>query len=419
MFKTQKNQIRGLSKTEYLALQEMCKLSKNLYNVGLYSLRQFFFTEKTFLRYESNYHQCKTNENYKLLNTDIAQQTLKVVDRSFRSFFNLIRKAQSGNYQFNQISLPRYLKKEGFFSLIIPRIKVKDGFFKVPMSREFKAKYGEVKLPFPDRLVDKNLKEVRIHPKYNCQFFEVEFITEEEPNIVEFQSDNALAVDCGLNNLVTCVSTNGASFIIDGRRLKSYNQWYNKTNAKLQSIKDKQGIKSLTKRQGRSLVKRNNQIRDYLSKTARYIIENCLRLDIGTLIIGVNKGWKQDANMGKRNNQNFVQIPYYSLREKLKALCETYGIQYIEQEESYTSKASAIDNDNIPSYNPDNSAKYTFSGKRVKRGLYESKEGIRVNADCNGAWNIGRKSKHEGFSQVCRGLLTSPLRISDLNVSLS
>jgi IS605 OrfB family transposase len=286
------------------------------------------------------------------------------------------------------------------------------------MSRDFKSKYGEVKIPFPQRLDPEKLKEVRIHPKYNCQFFEVEFITEEEPIIVEFQSDNALAIDLGLNNLATCVSTNGASFIIDGKRLKSYNQWYNKLNAQLQSIKDKQGIKAITKRQGRLLLKRNNQIRDYLNKTARYIIENCLRLDIGTLIVGVNKGWKQNANMGRKNNQNFIQIPHYSLREKLKALCETYGIQYIEPEESYTSQASALDNDNIPSYNPDNSVKHTFSGKRVKRGLYRSKEGVAINSDCNGAWNIGRKSKHKGFSQVSSGLLTSPLRISNLNVCL-
>ncbi len=111
MFKTKKNQIRGLAKSECAALQKMGRLSKNLYNVGLYSVRQFFFVEKSFLRYESNYHQCKSNENYRLLNTVIAQQTFKVVDRGFRSFFNLIKKAQTGNYQFNQISLPRYLKK--------------------------------------------------------------------------------------------------------------------------------------------------------------------------------------------------------------------------------------------------------------------------------------------------------------------
>jgi IS605 OrfB family transposase len=163
------------------------------------------------------------------------------------------------------------------------------------------------------------------------------------------------------------------------------------------------------------LLKRNNQVRDYLSKTARYIIDNCLRLEIGTLIVGFNKNWKQEANLGKRNNQNFLQIPHYSLREKLFALCENYGIQYIEQEESYTSKASALDNDFIPTFNPNNTNEYKFSGKRVKRGLYQSKEGITINADSNGAWNIGRKSKHEGFSQVCSGLLTSPSRISNLN----
>ncbi|WP_373479555.1 RNA-guided endonuclease InsQ/TnpB family protein [Geminocystis sp.] len=418
MYKTQKNQIRGLSKSEFVALQGLCRLTKNLYNVGLYQIRQFFFLENGFLRYESNYHQCKTNENYKLLNTNIAQQTLKVVDRSFRSFFNLIKKVKSGNYQFNQISLPRYLKKDGYFPLIIPRIIVKDGWFKVPMSREFKKDYGEIKIPFPQRLDPDKLKEVRIHPKYNCQFFEVEFITEEEPQIVKFKSDNALSVDFGINNLATCVSTNGASFIIDGRRLKSYNQWYNKENTRLQSIKDKQGIKGLTKRQVQLLLKRGNQVRDYLNKTAKYIVDNCLRLDIGTLIVGVNKGWKQEANIGRRNNQNFVQIPHYSLREKLKALCENYGIQYIEQEESYTSKASALDNDDIPTYNPDISTKYTFSGKRIKRGLYRSKDGTVTNSDSNGAWNIGRKSKHKGFSQVSSGLLTSPLRISYLNVSL-
>ena len=310
MFKTQKNQIRGLTKAEYKALTELCRLSKNLYNVGLYSVRQFFFAENKYLRYESNYHQCKTNENYRLLNTDIAQQTLKIVDRSFRSFFNLIKKAKQGNYQFNQINIPKYLKKDGYFALIIPRIIVKDGYFKVPMSREFKKEYGEIKIPFPQRLEGKKLKEVRIHPKYNCQFFEIEYITEEDSQTVDFKSDNAMAVDLGINNLATCVTTNGASFIIDGRRLKSYNQWYNKRNARLQSIKDRQKIKGFTKQQGFIYNKRNNQIKDYLNKTARYIVNQCLSLDIGTLIVGVNQGWKQNANIGKKNNQNFIQIPH-------------------------------------------------------------------------------------------------------------
>ena len=160
-------------------MKVLCRLSKNLYNVGLYSVRQFFFEERRYLRYESNYHVCKDNENYKLLNTDIAQQTLKVVDRSFRSFFNLIKVALTGNYRVSQISLPRYLKKDGYFPLIMPRIKVKNGQFEVPMSRAFKKEYGSIVIPFPERLKDKQLKEVRILPLCGAQWFEIEFITEE------------------------------------------------------------------------------------------------------------------------------------------------------------------------------------------------------------------------------------------------
>ncbi|MDY7003605.1 MAG: hypothetical protein SWX82_06475 [Cyanobacteriota bacterium] len=162
-------------------------------------MRQFYFAEGRYLRYESNYHYCKDNENYQLLQTDIAQQTLKVVDRSFKSFFNLIQKAQESLYRWEQIRIPRYLNKEGYFILIIPRIKVKNGYFNIPMSPKFKTEYGTVKIPFPERLVGKNLKEVRIIPRYNARFFEVEFITEEEPQKAE-KSDNALAIDLGLDN---------------------------------------------------------------------------------------------------------------------------------------------------------------------------------------------------------------------------
>ena len=134
MYLTVKNQIRGLTVGQYETLRLMCRLSKNLYNEGLYSVRQYFFTEHKYLRYEGNYHACKSSENYAALNTDIAQQTLKVVDRAFKSFFALISKARSGAYQFNHIHLPHYLQKDGYFMLILPRIKVKDGSFAVPMS---------------------------------------------------------------------------------------------------------------------------------------------------------------------------------------------------------------------------------------------------------------------------------------------
>ena len=411
MYLTQKNQIRGLSSKEFEALRVLCRLSKNLYNVGLYSIRQYFFQERKFLRYESNYHYCKVNENYKLLNTDIAQQTLKVADRSFRSFFNLLKLSREGHYQ-ARVNIPKYLHKEGYFPLIMPRFRVKDGFFIVPMSNAFKKEYGEVKIPFPDRLKDKTIKEVRIHPKYNARFFEVEFIYLQEEEKQGLDINKALAIDPGLDNLATCVTNTGASFIIDGKKLKSINQWYNKENARLQSIKDNQSIKGTTQKQARISKNRNNLVRDHLNKTARHIINYCIDNGIGKLIIGVNPGWKQEVNIGKRNNQNFVQIPYWSLRRKLECLCQRYGIEYLEQEESYTSKASFLDLDAIPTFKANDNTVYSFSGKRICRGLYRAKNGQLINADVNGAANILRKSSLIGLTTLqSSGCLAQPLRI--------
>jgi len=387
MYLTQKNQIRGLKANKFTALKELCRLSKNLYNVGLYTVRQYYFQERKHLKYESNYHYCKGNENYRMLNTDIAQQTLKVVDRTFRSFYGLITSVKSGSYS-SKVRLPHYLPKEGYFPLIMPRVKVKDGKFRIPMSTAFKAQYGEIWIPFPNRLNQETLKEVRILPKYNGRFFEVEFISEAEETPIETKAESAIGIDLGLDNLATCIDTNGASFILDGKPLKSFNQWFNKENARLQSIKDLQKIKGTTERQARLAVNRNAKVRDYLNKAARYVINHCIEHRIDKLVIGFNIEMKQSINIGSRNHQNFIQIPHSSFRFKLKALCERYGIKYVEQEESYTSKASFLDDDNIPVFNADNPKKYEFSGKRIKRGLYRTQFGILVNADCNGAANI-------------------------------
>ena len=145
MYATQKNQLRGLSKQEFIALSALCRLSKNLFNVALYESRQYFFAERERLTYESSYHICKSNENYRLLNTDIAQQTMKVVDRSMKSFLGLLKAISIGRCAQNP-QLPKYLPKDGYFALIIPRIKLKDGVFNIPMSNEFKKEYGEVRI---------------------------------------------------------------------------------------------------------------------------------------------------------------------------------------------------------------------------------------------------------------------------------
>jgi len=412
MYRTQKNQLRNLSKQDYTALKELCKLSKNLYNSTLYAIRQYYFAEKKYLRYESAYHVCKENENYQLLNTDIAQQTMKVVDRNFKSFFALISKAKDGNYRFSDVRLPHYLPKDGYFMLIIPRFKVKDGFFKVPMSNAFKKEFGEVKLPFPERLNNRQVKEIRVFPKHGCKFFEIEFVYVQEEENLNLNPDNALAIDLGLDNLATCVTNTGASFIVDGKKLKSINQWYKKENARLQSIKDKQGIKGITNLQYANTVNRNNRVNYYMNKTARIIINYCIKNDIGSIIVGYNLDWKRDINIGKSNNQKFTQIPHGNLRLKIQSLCECYGINYIEQEESYTSKADFFANDILPVFNADNPQEYSFSGKRISRGQYKTCQGTVINADCNGALNILRKSNLVDLTVLqSRGCLDQPERI--------
>jgi putative transposase len=411
MYATQKNQLRRLSKQEFNALTALCRLSKNLFNVALYESRQYFFAERKRLTYESNYQICKSNENYRLLNTDIAQQTMKVVDRSMRSFLGLLNALSIARCQ-QKPQLPKYLPKDGYFPLIIPRIKLKNGVFNIPMSSQFKKEYGEVKVQLPERLKDQNIKEVRIHPKYSARWFEIEYIYEDEKIETLVDSDKAVAIDLGVDNLAACFDTEGHQFLIDGKRLKSINQWYNKRNASLQSAKDKQGIKGLTNKQAKLNQWRNDSIRDYLNKSARIIINHCLTDQIGKLIVGYNPGIKQEINIGRSNNQNFVQIPFWQLRQKLKALCSRYGIEYLEQEESYTSKASFYDQDEIPVYNADNPSKQKFSGKRVKRGLYRTKDKHLVSADINGSANILVKSKHRlSFERVCSGFLANPLRI--------
>ena len=216
----------------------------------------------------------------------------------------------------------------------------------------------------------------------------------------------------GINNLAACVSDEGRSFILDGKRLKSINQWYNRNNARLQSIKDRQHISVKTRQQSRLERNRNNKINDYISKCARHIINYCLNNNIGNIVIGYNPTLQKDSNIGRINNQNFVTIPFGKLKDKLEYLSEYYGIHLIRQEESYTSKASFFDKDDIPVYNDDNPKEYSFSGVRVKRGLYKTSTGQCLNADINGALNILKKSSVVSLTALySRGQVDSPLRI--------
>lgn len=416
-FLVQSQIIRDLSHDEYFLLSKLCFFSNCLFNVGLYNVRQHYFETKEYLSYPSNCEIAKTNENFKFLQAGIAQQTLKKVDFAMKSFFALLKLKLAGEYD-KDVHLPRYRKKGGLFSLTLSTnaIHIKGGLLALPVSRTFKKVFRPKKttLSVPTNLLDKKIQEARITPIYDGKFFKIDYVYEAEPEPKHLNPENKLAIDVGLENLATCVTTTGASFIMDGRKLKSINQLWNKKVAKFKSILDKQahGKKhGSSKRIARLSIKRNNRTKDILNKTARYIVNYCIANDIGMIVCGCNKEQKQGIKLG-RTNQDFVQIEFSRLRHQLANICARYGIRYIEQEESYTSKASCLDLDEIPVFDPDDESTHEFSGKRVKRGLYRFADGRVANADVNGAANILRKSKQKfDFGQLCRGLLASPSRI--------
>lgn len=413
MYLTVKQQVKHLSKKDYKAIKSLCHIAKSLANEAIYNVRQYYFNEGEFLNYEKNYSLLKNSVNYKMLNSNMAQQIIKEVDGSFKSFFGLLKLAKKGKYSFKDCKLPHYLPKDGFTTLVIGFVRLNGNKLILPFSNSFRKNHDNVEITIPPILKDKRMKEIRIIPKSKARFFEIQYTYEKDIIQRNLNTDNVLALDLGINNLVTAVSTEGKTFIIDGRKLKSINQWFNKENARLQSIKDKQkyGDKP-TERQKNIARNRNNKVNDYMNKTARIIINYCINNNIGILVCGYNETFQRNSNIGKENNQNFVNIPYGKLRSKLEYLCELNSIQFVKQEESYTSKASFWDNDEIPVYNCDNPKEYKFSGSRVYRGLYKTKTGKKFNADVNGALNILKKSNVVDINVLySRGYVDTPIRI--------
>ena len=413
MHLTVKQQVKRLSKEDYRTIRELCHIAKNLANEAIYNVRQYYFSEGEFLKYEKNYTLLKNSPNYKALNSNMAQQILKEVDGSFKSFFSLLKLAKQGKYAFRDCRLPHYLPKDGYTTLVIGFVRLKGNKLILPFSNSFKKTHKAVEITIPPILLDKKVKEIRIIPKAKARFFEIQYIYEAECVQRNLNTNNALALDLGINNLVTAVSSNGKSFIIDGKKLKSINQWFNKENARLQSVKDKQHYgKKSTSRQKAIARNRNNKVNDYMNKAARKVINYCIANDMGTLVVGYNETFQRGGHIGKRNNQNFVNIPYGQLRSKLEYLCKMNGIIFVKQEESYTSKSSFWDRDDIPVYNADNPREYQFSGKRIHRGQYKTASGKIINADVNGALNIMRKSSVVDVNILYgRGEVDTPVRI--------
>ncbi|MCY7277115.1 MAG: transposase [Phormidesmis sp. CAN_BIN44] len=394
-------------------LEYLCSESAKLSNCGIYYSRQLFFKTGR-IPNRAELHKVLGTENqnlhYQAFYSDTAQQILTGVAESFKSYIGLLRGIKKGTVT-QRPKLPNYRQSGMALATFTGRsVKLKDGMIRFPLGSKVKAWFGIdcFHLPMPSNLDYKAIREYRILPRNGCFYLELVYKTDDIQADVD--ASKALTIDHGMNNWLTCVSNVGTSFIVDGKHLKSINQGYNKRVAFLMEGKANgfwsKRLASLTER-------RNRQMRDAINKAARKVINHCLENRIGTVVLGWNKGMKDGANMGKKTNQKFVQIPTGRLKDRIEQMCEQYGIRFVETEESYSSKASFVDNDSLPTFGAKPEG-WQASGKRVKRGLYRTAQGWLINADCNGAANILRKVAVMlglDFSGISRGDLSAPLRL--------
>jgi IS605 OrfB family transposase len=419
MYAVQKDvwHLTGLDKT---IVEQILRWSNNLFNVGTYESRQRYFKDRSAVKYPDLYKIAKTNENYGSLYSQVAQQSLKSVAESFSSFRALEKLAKKGELN-QKPRLPKYRTKGAMYQLSYPgqALKVIGNRVRLPLGTKGKEHFGTDALwvTLPERLKNCQIKELRLIPRNGEVWVEFvhESLTEQAPSC-SLEVTGVLGIDHGINNWLTCVSSNGKPFIIDGQKLKSWNQWFNKEKALVQSSHAQYNLpKGFSSKRLQQLSEtRARRMRDAVNKAVRTIIDYCENHQINVIIFGWNKGQKQEVNMGGVTNQNFVQIPTAKVKDRLRQECDLRGWRFVEQDESYTSKSSFLDRDLLPvkvGEKPDN---WQPSGKRIKRGLYRSAQGLILNADVNGAANIIRKSKvaiDSIIERVGRGLLTNPLRI--------
>ena len=364
------------SSLQYKELDLLCFLSKNLYNSTLYAIRQHYFTANKYLDYyKVNKQFTIENQNdYRALPAKVSKHTQMEVDRNFKSFFSLLKKKNQGTYN-KPVNLPKYLDK----------IKGRQVVFyekgSLSLKNEGFIKLSKTNIIIKTKVVKDSIQFVRLVPKGNHIVIEVGYRKETE----DYKDNNRYAsIDLGLNNLMTVGSNCMPPFIINGRPLKSMNQYYNKELARKKAELIKTEGKYTSKKIQSLHLKRNNKVNDYIHKATTVLVNQLVSNKISNLVIGYNKGWKQDINIGTRNNQNFIQIPFYKVISQLEYKCNLVGIKVSLQEESYTSKCSFLDNEEVKKHE-------VYKGIRIKRGLYVSSEGKEINADLNGAMNILKK----------------------------
>ncbi|BAZ53928.1 transposase [Nostoc sp. NIES-4103] len=358
---------------DYLAFQ-----SKHLYNAANYIQRQYFFETHKYYNSIEIYHQTNNLEAYRYLPTKVSKQIVRRISETWKGWLTALTDWSKHPEKYvGQPKMPRYKHKELGRNVVIYPL---DAISKPALAKGV-VQLSQSQIQIPTQA--KNINQVRIVPKLNHYIIEVIY-TVEEP--VKSTGKTSAGIDLGLNNLMAVTSNHPGvkPLLINGRPLKSINQFFNKRVAKAQSIAATRQVKELNS-------KRDRRIDNYLHTSTRRVIDWCQLNDISQLVIGNNLRWKQDINIGKKNNQEFTKIPHAKLINLLTYKAQLCGIEVVLIEESYTSKASALDGDQLPAYNSKTDESPVFSGKRVKRGLYKTSTGRTINADTNGSLNIARK----------------------------
>lgn len=376
-------------------LNDIIIKSKNVYNSDLYIWRQFYFQNKKYIKPKELYNQIKEKDCYKELPQNVSVKTHNMVLQNISSYYKAIKEYNKNPKKF--LSKPRFPKYKNKFVAIYS--------YRVIRKKDFKKGFiGLTGLSFTITTKIKHydsIKEARIVPQGTSIKIEIVY---DKPVKKPIISDNIASGDIGINNLITIGFSDGKTpIIINGKPLKSINQFYNKTKANYQSQLKKGQYKSRKIEQ--LTEKRNNKIDDYMHKASSILINQLVSREISKLIIGKNPLWKQDINIGKKNNQKFTMIPFDRFINMIKYKCKLEGIDIITHEESYTSKCSFLDNEPIKKHE-------NYLGKRIKRGLFKSFKGFLINADLNGAYNIMRKVVPNVFTNGIEGVVVHPKLIS-------
>ena len=385
----------------YQEIQDVCHLSKNLYNYINYILRQSFFETGTIPSdIEISAQLAKENQlDFRALPAQVSQQTINLVFKAWKSFFSALKSYKKDKTRFNSNPKPpKYKDKKGYFVAVFTNqsSRIKDDN-KIHFVKDFIQ---------PITTKTSTIKQVRLIPSPAC--FIVEVVYEKDVQVTEKVAGSVAAIDLGLNNFVTFLDNQGnKSFIINGKGIKSYNQNFNKKKAKLQSMLPKNNHSS--KQLLQLNFKRNMFIHNFIHQASSIVLKTLLTRKIETLVIGYNENWKQNITLGKRTNQQFVQIPYKTFIDKIMYKCEDYDIKVILTEESYTSKIDHLAGEEMHKHKK-------YKGKRIHRGLFLSSTGIVINADINGALGIMRKVFGESARQIVdSGVAFTPVIVQPIS----